>query len=162
MTCGRGSTITTPCRNTKGSATLPSSIHGQASESTSGCTTSPSALGSVVNQFNRLPQLKSTVLMRNIAMLVCHYVDDELLVDFNITASSTQRPSHRLNAMWDTTYTEEKIQVMSTCTYFLGSACGWSGWLAYIAVTCVVKPTTRAKATALLKDHLQRLVMSPA
>ena len=34
----------------------------------------PFGMGSVVNQFNRLPHLKSAVLRRILAMLACHYV----------------------------------------------------------------------------------------
>ena len=42
----------------------------------------PFGMGTVVNQFNRLPHLKTAVLRRILDMLVCHYFDDELAMDF--------------------------------------------------------------------------------
>ena len=77
-------------------------------------------------------------------------------------ASRTQRPSHRLSAMWGIIYNEKKRQVMSTCTYFLGNAYDWAEWLAHLALTFGVKPTTRAKAKALLNEHLIKFTMTPA
>jgi len=41
----------------------------------------PFGMDTVVNQFNRLPHLKTAVLRRLLGLLVCHYFDDDILLE---------------------------------------------------------------------------------
>ena len=89
----------------------------------------PFGMGSVVNQFNRLPHLKSAVLRRTLAMLDGHYFDDELRVYFSSMTSLTQRLSHRLSTMWGIKYNEK---ICNVCPHVHISwaihTIGQSGW----------------------------------
>ena len=68
----------------------------------------PFGMGTVVNQFNRLPHVKTTVLIRLLGILAFHYFDDELVMDFGHMAAQTQALSHRLSEMWGIKYSPKK------------------------------------------------------
>ena len=77
-------------------------------------------------------------------------------------AAKTQSVSHRLSEMWGIRYSEKKRQAMSVNTHFLGNAYDWSEWIARLAATFGVKPNTKVKYRGMLRDHIQRFVMTQA
>ena len=121
----------------------------------------PFGMGTVVNQFNRLPHLKTAVLRRLLGILACHYFDDELVMDFGHMAAQTQALSHRLSEMWGIKYSPKKRQVVSIHTTFLGNSYDWADWIAHLAATFGVKPATRAKAVGMVLNHLYEFSLSP-
>ena len=86
----------------------------------------PFGMDTVVNQFNRLPHLKTAVLRRLLGILACHYFDDELVMDFGHIAAQTQALSHRLSEMWGIKYSPKTRHVVSIHTTFLGNSCDWA------------------------------------
>ena len=86
----------------------------------------PFGMGSVVNQFNRLPHLQTAVKRRLLGLLVCHYFDDELTWEVDRISKQSHRLGSRLSSLWGIIYSEDKRQHMSTSTDFLGSQYDWS------------------------------------
>ena len=121
----------------------------------------PFGMGSVVNQFNRLPHLKTAVLRRLLAMLACHYFDDELLLEAIQCAGSSKAMSLRLSAMWGIRYGTNKRQGMSTTSDFLGHCYDWAQLACEGTATFDVKPETRAKAVTLLDHYIATRQLTP-
>ena len=121
----------------------------------------PFGMGSVVNQFNRLPALKSAVQRRLLAMMVCHYFDDELTFDMATCADRTFTLAGRLSSMWGIIYSEDKKQRMSMQTDFLGIRYDWRGVVAESAAGYGIKPSTLTKALKLLHEHLTSGSITP-
>ena len=121
----------------------------------------PFGMGSVVNQFNRLPALKSAVQRRILAMLVCHYFDDELTFDTAACAARTFQLAARLSSMWGIIYADRKRQQMSVHTDFLGTQYDWCRVVAEAAAGFGIKPSTLVKTLQLLREHLSTYRLTP-
>ena len=122
----------------------------------------PFGMGSVVNQFNRMPHLKTAVLRRLLGLMACHYFDDELLIDSTHCAGASKTLALRLAALLGIRYSPNKRQPMSTWTIFLGHTYDWSQVASSGAATFGIKATTQAKATRLIVEHISTNSMSPA
>ena len=121
----------------------------------------PFGMGSVVNQFNRLPHLKTAVLRRLLGLLACHYFDDELLLESRMCAGASKAISLRLSRLWGIRYGEHKRRPMSTCCPFLGSAYDWADMGRTGCATFGVKASTVAKADGQLSGFIKGDKMTP-
>ena len=106
----------------------------------------PFGMGSVVNQFNRLPHLQTAVKRRLLGLLVCHYFDDELLWETHCLATQSYRLSAKLPAAWGIIYSDDKRQQMSAMGDFLGCLYDSSRFIEDVAAGLYIKDSTLRKA----------------
>ena len=94
----------------------------------------PFGMGSVVNQFNRLPLLKTAVLRRLFGLLACHYFDDELLMEMAGHTRSSATVIKSVANLWGIRYSANKSQPLSTWTAFLGHQYDWASFVSTSSV----------------------------
>jgi len=121
----------------------------------------PFGMGSVVNQFNRLPHLKTAVSRRLFGMLACHYFDDELFLDQLLHVRGSSTMIRALANLWGIKYSPLKSQRLSAWTGFLGQQYDWSGFSSTQSITFGIKQTTRDKASSMLGDALAQDRLTP-
>ena len=122
----------------------------------------PFGMGSVVNQFNRLPHLQTAVKRRLFGLLVCHYFDDELLWEIHCLAAKSYGLCAKLSAAWGIIYSDDKRQPMSALTDFLGCSYDWPRFLQDLAAGLYVKESTLRKACGTIQRHQSSGNMTPA
>ena len=122
----------------------------------------PFGMGSVVNQFNRLPHLQTAVKRRLLGLLVCHYFDDELLWEVRELAHRSYRLGARLSSLWGIIYSDDKRQQMSSMSDFLGNQYDWTQFAQACAAGFSVKESTMMKALHLIASHQESGKMTPA
>jgi len=121
----------------------------------------PFGMGSVVNQFNRLPHLKTAVLRRLFGLLACHYFDDELLLEMAGNTRSSATMIKSVANLWGIRYSATKSQPLSTWTAFLGHQYDWAGFVATSGVAFGVKESTKNKTVAMIQQCLTDSKLTP-
>ena len=87
----------------------------------------PFGLGSVVVTFNRYPTLVTAVLRRTLGLLAAAYFDDNLLVDFENTASEAKALLQQVFTDLGTPPKPSKSYPMQWHRAFLGAICDVQG-----------------------------------
>ena len=124
----------------------------------------PFGVGSVVNQFNRLPQVITAWLRRQLGIMASHYFDDSVHMDWLPLCPQTKTTVLRLNAFFGIVLSTKKRKPMRPMGTFLGRLIDMTRINADGATMFEGKPTTCARALGMMQLALQadRLTASDA
>ena len=114
----------------------------------------PFGMGSVVNQFNRVPHLLTAVQRRFLCVLCAHYFDDSIIMDLSTTAPATKAQCKRLTDFWGIKFSDKKRQRMHSLVTFLGHQYDLASLRSAGSIVFGVKPSTRAKCLKQIQEAL--------